>query len=84
MAVSMKFRVFWDVVPCSHVEDDGRFRGAYWALISLIMEAVCTSETSVTFSVSMRRYIPEDSKLHTSNSVTAKASDHYIQLSCFD
>jgi hypothetical protein len=29
MAVSMKFRVFWDVVPCSHVEDDGRFRGAY-------------------------------------------------------
>jgi hypothetical protein len=25
----MKFRVFWDVVPCSHVEVDRRFRGAY-------------------------------------------------------
>jgi hypothetical protein len=28
-AVSMKFRVFWDVAPCSHVEVDRRFRGAY-------------------------------------------------------
>jgi hypothetical protein len=26
---SMKFRVFWDVVLCSHVEVDRRFRGAY-------------------------------------------------------
>jgi hypothetical protein len=25
----MKFRVFWDVAPCSHVEVDRRFRGAY-------------------------------------------------------
>jgi hypothetical protein len=24
-----KFRVFWDVAPCSHVEVDRRFRGAY-------------------------------------------------------
>jgi hypothetical protein len=23
----MKFRVFWDVAPCSHVEVDRRFRG---------------------------------------------------------
>jgi hypothetical protein len=28
------------------------------------MEAVRTSETSVNFNVIMRRYIPEDSKLH--------------------
>jgi hypothetical protein len=28
-AASMKFRVIWDVVPCSHVEVDRRFRGAY-------------------------------------------------------
>jgi hypothetical protein len=28
-AVSMKFRVFWDVVPCSYVEVDRRFRGVY-------------------------------------------------------
>jgi len=27
--VSMKFRVFWDVAPCIHVEVDRRFRGVY-------------------------------------------------------
>jgi hypothetical protein len=26
----MKFRVFWDVALCSHVEVDRRFRGAYY------------------------------------------------------
>jgi hypothetical protein len=25
----MKFRVFWDVAPCSHVEFDPCFRDAY-------------------------------------------------------
>jgi hypothetical protein len=30
-----------------------------------MMEAVRTSETSVNFNVTTRRYIPEDSKLHT-------------------
>jgi hypothetical protein len=29
------------------------------------MEAVRTSETSVNFNVTTRRYIPEDPKLHT-------------------
>jgi hypothetical protein len=29
------------------------------------MEAVRSSETSVNFNVSTRRYIPQDSKLHT-------------------
>jgi hypothetical protein len=33
--------------------------------IALMMEAVRTSETSVNFNVTARRYIPEDSKLHT-------------------
>jgi hypothetical protein len=28
-AASMKFRVFWDVAPCSLIEVCGRFRGAY-------------------------------------------------------
>jgi hypothetical protein len=27
--VSMKFKVFWDVAPCSHFEVDRHFRGAY-------------------------------------------------------
>jgi hypothetical protein len=30
-----------------------------------MMEAVRTSETSVNINLSTRRYIPEDSKLHT-------------------
>jgi hypothetical protein len=33
--------------------------------IGLMMEAVRISETSVNFNVTTRRYIPEDSKLHT-------------------
>jgi len=66
-AASMKFRVFWDVAPCSHVEVDRRFRGAYCLHHqgALMMEAVRTSETSVNFNLTTRRYIPEDSKLHT-------------------
>jgi hypothetical protein len=32
---------------------------------ALMMEAVRTSETSVNFNVTTRRYIPEDSKPHT-------------------
>jgi hypothetical protein len=28
-AASMKFRVFWYVAPCSHVEVDRRFRVVY-------------------------------------------------------
>jgi hypothetical protein len=38
-------------------------------IIALMMEAVRTSETSVHFNVSTRRYIPEDSKLLTTNTV---------------
>jgi hypothetical protein len=68
----MKFRVFLDVAPCSNVEVDRRFRGAYClhyqggTAIALIMEAVPTSETSVNFNVTTRRYIPENFKLHVS------------------
>jgi hypothetical protein len=40
-----KFRVFWDVAPCSYVEVDRCFRGAY-----LMIEAVSTSETSISFN----------------------------------
>jgi hypothetical protein len=38
---------YWDIAPCS-------FRA-----IGLVMEAVCTSETSVHFNKSTQRYIPE-------------------------
>jgi hypothetical protein len=33
--------------------------------VVLMMEVVHTSETSVRFNMTTRRYIPEDSKLHT-------------------
>jgi hypothetical protein len=35
------------------------------ASIALMMEAVCTFETSFNYSVITWRYIPEDTKLHT-------------------
>jgi hypothetical protein len=56
----MKFRVFWDVAPCSHVEVDQRFGGAYCLHHQgiLMMEAV-------NFNFTTWRYIPEDSTLHT-------------------
>jgi hypothetical protein len=47
-AANMKFRVFWDVQPCSLVE-----------IIAPMIEAVGTSETSVN-SVTTWRYITED------------------------
>jgi hypothetical protein len=67
-AAGMKFKVFWDVAPCSHVEVDRRFRGGYWIyhnwdesswIIFLMMEAVRTYETSVNFNVTTQWYIPE-------------------------
>jgi hypothetical protein len=60
----MKFRVFWDVAPCSHVEVDDVSEVSNTSIIrSLMMEAVRTSETSVILNVTTRRLIPEDSKL---------------------
>jgi hypothetical protein len=45
---------------------EGRTASTFRAMnfITLIMGAVRTSETSVNFNVNIRRYIPEDSKLH--------------------
>jgi hypothetical protein len=62
----MKFRVFWDVVTCSHIEVDWCLRGAYCLHYQcLMMKAVCTSDMSVNFNITTWRYIMEDSKLHT-------------------
>jgi hypothetical protein len=51
----MKFRVFWDVAPCSHDEVDRRFRGAY----------CFHHQGDAHFNVAIWCYIPEDSKLKT-------------------
>jgi hypothetical protein len=65
-AASMKFSVFWNVVPCSPVEVDdvSEVRTAFIirAMSPLMMEGVRISETSVNFNVTARRYTPEDSK----------------------
>jgi hypothetical protein len=64
--------VFWDVAPCSHVEVGRSF-------ISL-MEAVRISETSAHFNVITRRYIAEDSKLHSRHHDNPKYYKLYIVL----
>jgi hypothetical protein len=55
----MKMTVFWVVAPCSLFEIYRRFRGAY-CLIALMMEALSTSETSVSFYATAQRNNPED------------------------
>jgi hypothetical protein len=62
----MKFKVFWDVLPCSQIDVDRRFRGAYCLhhqgdLIALMMKAVRTSEMSVNIYLTTQHYSPEDS-----------------------
>jgi hypothetical protein len=64
----MKFRVFWDVAPCSQVDvtdvSDVHTASINSAFIALMMEAVSTSETSVNIYLTTRQYIAEDSKLY--------------------
>jgi hypothetical protein len=46
--------------------------------------AVLTSETSVNFNVTTRRYIPEDSKLHTRRRESLKYHfRHCVSPECF-
>jgi hypothetical protein len=82
-AASMKMAVFWVVAPCSLVEVYRRFRGACWVLIALMMEAASSSETSVNFYQTTRRYNSEDSHLHcqTTTSSTDICCKNYLQKS---
>jgi hypothetical protein len=47
----MKFRVFWDALPCSQIDVD------------LMVEAARTSEISVDIVLRTQQDIPEDSEL---------------------
>jgi hypothetical protein len=66
-AMSMKVTVFWDVAPCSLVEVYQHFRGAcclhHQDIITLMLEAVTTPETSVNFYQMTQCNILEDSHL---------------------
>jgi hypothetical protein len=61
--------VFWGVAPYSMVEIDRHFRGAYLlnhqGIVTLLMELVRTSETSVFFYQTTLRNIPEGSHLYS-------------------
>jgi hypothetical protein len=63
--------VFWNVAPCSLVEFNQSFRGAYClhhqddTLIALMMGALSTYETLVNFYQTTQRNISEDSHLRT-------------------
>jgi hypothetical protein len=64
----MKMTAFWYIVPCSLAEGENIsevFAASIMrALIALMMEEVCISETSVNFQAT-RRVIPEGCNLHT-------------------
>jgi hypothetical protein len=51
-------------------------------LITLIMEAVHTSETSVYFNETTHHYIPEDCYLHTSKDMFNKCNSQYECVDC--
>jgi hypothetical protein len=60
--------VFWLALLCGLVEVYGRFKGTCCCLHhgdAVMMEAAITSETSLNFYQTTRRYNPEDSHLHT-------------------
>jgi hypothetical protein len=58
----MKTTAFWNTAPGSLLEVDRRFRGPTASIITLMMEAICTYETSVYFNYTTQRYTPEQNK----------------------
>jgi hypothetical protein len=60
---------FWDIVPCSLVQ------------VSLIIQAVRISETSVYFNVTTRCYITESCHLHTRRHEKLKSHEDTIWYS---
>jgi hypothetical protein len=61
----MKKTAFWDIVACSLIEGDRRFRGANFPhhQIVLMMEAANIPETSVSIYENTRPSFPEGSLL---------------------
>jgi hypothetical protein len=50
------------------------------SIIALMMETVRTSEMSVHSNEATRRYIPEQSKLHTRSHENLKSHIHYLYV----
>jgi hypothetical protein len=72
--------IFWDIAPCSLVETDRRFRGAYCLHYQNdeMMEAVRTSQKTINFYQTTRRNIPEDSHIHTRRRENLKFHQDFI------
>jgi hypothetical protein len=64
MSESLKSTITWDITQCRPLKVNRRFRGSYSLFLDLKMEAICSSETSVGFQRTTRRYILEDCTLH--------------------
>jgi hypothetical protein len=54
--------VFWDVALCGLLDIDQHFRGAY-CLITLMMDAINSSEVLISIDQTTQGNIPEDSHL---------------------
>jgi hypothetical protein len=78
----MKMRAFWDIVSCSLVGVDRRFRRAYHLHQpeDVGMWTVSTSETSVYSNKTTRHYMPEGSHLHTRRRKNAKISRQVLRF----
>jgi hypothetical protein len=60
----VKSSLFWNITPCIlHSVSYLHLAGCLIAS-ALKMESTCSSETSVDFQQTTRRYIPEDINLH--------------------
>jgi hypothetical protein len=62
LKADMKMKIFWDIASCSLIEI-GVSEVHNMSSIAVMTEAVRTSETSVYFNKTSRRYIPEDCHL---------------------
>jgi hypothetical protein len=54
--IDLKMKVFWDIVPCSIVEVDGRFRGAYCSIICE-MSGSCEHDIKCSCSIKGRKFL---------------------------
>jgi hypothetical protein len=81
MAASIKTRAFWDIAPCSLVGIYGRSRGAYCHHHPEEILERQKMKKKMKFRVfwDIRRYIPEDFKLHTRRRENLKSQ---IKNSC--
>jgi hypothetical protein len=74
-ATSMKMAVVCHIAPCGLVDTDRRFREVYCLHITQMMEAVSSSEMSVSIYQTTRCYMTDDSHLHTRRRENLRSHD---------